>query len=64
MALAFSILILHIPIFLIMSTLIGQNFRGSKDALTSPEDSGILRSLKQRKQYLKELQEGTFGSTK
>ena len=40
------------------------NFRGSKDASTSPENSGLIQKLESKKQSYEELQKEIFGSTK
>ena len=52
------------PILLTSCKLPVLNFLGSSDVLTSPQKTGVIQTLKQRKQYLEELQEGTYGLPK
>ena len=64
MARAFFILILTTPILLTSCKSKEKSSHGLKDVLTSPQNSGVIQKLQQRKQYYEELQEEMFGSTK
>ncbi len=63
--LVFSILTLHILILIPTLKLLGPIYRGLKGVSTLEEKkTGVIQNLKQRKQSLEALQEGTFGLTK
>ncbi|AFK33158.1 uncharacterized protein PSSP7_020A [Prochlorococcus phage P-SSP7] len=61
---AFYTLILITPILLTSCKSKDKNSHGLNDVWTSPENSGLIQKLEQRKQLYKELLGETSGSTK